>query len=117
MEGEYIGKLRDSYHRSDPGDRTVIDAVSWELFNNERDVSKHMDYYSRLLLLGAEPSGKAISDTGIARDRLILQTWKFPSITFNLVISPLSVVSALARDEDTAEGSPSKKSKTRHVQQ
>ena len=75
-----------------------------------------MNYYSRLLLLGAEPSGKAISETGIEGDRLVLKPWNFPFITFFLAISPLSVVSALARDEDTAEGLPFKNSETRHVQ-
>ena len=97
-------KLRHSNYCSDLGYRNVIDSVSWQLFDDQRGVSKHMNYYSRLLLLGAEPSGKAISDTGVEGDRLVLLPWRFPSITCALVISPFSIVSALARDEDAAEG-------------
>jgi hypothetical protein len=55
--------------------------------------------------LGTEPSGKAIIDESHEEDKIVVYQWQFPYFTTKNTPSPFSIVSALARDEDTAEGS------------
>lgn len=106
MIGRGFGTINNLKFRSDLEDRTILDSVGWGSFEYafERDL-RNLTYYSRLLQLGAEPSGKAIIDESHEEDSLVVCRWHFPGrTTERKTATPFSIVSALARDEDTAEG-------------
>ena len=67
---------------------------------------EYLRHYSRLLQLGAQPSGKAIVHSGFERGRVGLSVWNSTSSTVKVQLSPLDIVRALARDEEVAEGLP-----------